>query len=90
MAVNVQYTRRFLKNFNKRIKPNKKLSNKFDKRVTLFINNPHHPLLRTHQLTGTKQNLHAFSITGDIRVIYQLISPSDAIFIDIGSHNQVY
>jgi len=36
------------------------------------------------------KGFYAFSITGDIRVIYQKISDEEIILVDIGSHNQVY
>lgn len=32
----------------------------------------------------------AFSVTGDIRVIYRMLSEDEAELFDIGSHNQVY
>lgn len=42
-----------------------------------------------HALTGKLTGKRAFSVAGDIRVIY--VELEDAIvFLDIGSHNQVY
>ena len=49
-----------------------------------------HPLLKNHPLTGAKRELRSFSVTGDVRIVYQLSGDDDAIFFDIGSHNQVY
>lgn len=90
MEKNVLYAQKFLKNFRQRIASNSKLAKKFNLRVKQFINNPRYPLLRDHQLTGKKTGMRAFSVTGDIRVIYREISQNLIIFLDIGSHNQVY
>ncbi len=85
----LKYSEQFYKYFNKRIKPHAKLRIQFYERLTLFQQNPRNPLLRDHKLSGKKTGFRAFSITGDIRVIYSI--EGDIIyFIDIGSHNQVY
>jgi len=87
--MHLNYTQNFLKNYKKRITKNKKLDKQFQERLQLFLINQRSPLLKTHKLTGVKKNLHAFSITGDLRVIYY--QQGDRIFlIDIGTHNQVY
>ncbi|MBI3486516.1 type II toxin-antitoxin system YafQ family toxin [Candidatus Daviesbacteria bacterium] len=48
-----------------------------------------YPTLKDHKLIGKKFGFRAFSVTGDIRVVYKLIN-SDVWLYDIGSHNQVY
>jgi len=45
--------------------------------------------LRDHKLIGKKKNFRAFSVTGDIRVVYIIVDSNIWLF-DIGSHNQVY
>lgn len=87
--MHLNYTQNFLKNYKKRIAKNKSIDKQFQERLQLFLTNQHNPLLKTHKLIGAKKNLHAFSVTGDIRVIYY--QHGDTIFlIDIGTHNQVY
>ena len=90
MAVKILYTRRFIKNFRKRISPNINLSKRFDQRIFAFSNNPKDPILKDHRLIGSSSDLRAFSITGDIRVVYRQITDKVVMFIDVGSHNQVY
>lgn len=85
----IRYVGNFIKHFNKRIEPHINLSQKFDERIKLFLANPNHPILKDHQLKGNKISLRAFSITGDIRVIYYLKGNTISL-VDIGSHNQVY
>ncbi|MFZ2202125.1 MAG: type II toxin-antitoxin system mRNA interferase toxin, RelE/StbE family [Microgenomates group bacterium] len=80
----------FKKNFKKRIEPNGNLVKRFKLRVKLFLTNRENPILRDHALIGKKLMLRAFSIAGDIRIVYKLEKQDLAIFLDIGSHNQVY
>ncbi len=80
----------FDKNFSKRIKPYPKLVEKFKKRYLIFETNQHDPVLEDHQLSGSKSHFRAFSIAGDIRVIYRVVGAEEVVFVDIGSHNQVY
>jgi len=87
--VDVKYSDNFKKNFRKRIKPHLNLVRKFNERVNIFLKSPNSPILRDHTLKGKKTSVRAFSITGDIRVIY-FIRGDVVVFIDIGSHNQVY
>lgn len=85
----INYTKKFRKNFNKRISRNKKLNQQFLERLQLFLRNPQEPFLKDHKLTGAKKHLRAFSITGDIRVLYY--QEGEKIYlVDIGTHNQVY
>ena len=88
MKVNLYHG--FVKNYQKRIDSNIKLVLKTEERITLFKNDPKNPLLKDHGLTGAKKGLRAFSITGDIRIVYLPISEDEVTFIAIGSHNQVY
>lgn len=83
------FHKNFVKNFDKRIKPNPALLKKFKERYSLFIKDKNNPLLRNHLLSGMMKGKCSFSITGDIRVIYQ---EEDGIieFLDIGIYNQVY
>ena len=85
----IVHRKQFLKHFNKRIKPYPNLYSRFKERVKLFLDSPTNPVLQDHQLKGAKTEFRAFSITGDIRIIYS--KGEDYIyFIDIGTHNQVY
>lgn len=85
----IKYYKKFIKNFRKRIEPYPNLLTQFDERIKEFSLDPSNPVLRDHPLKGEKADFRAFSITGDIRVIYS--KGEDYIyFIDVGTHNQVY
>jgi addiction module RelE/StbE family toxin len=85
----IKYHKEFQKSYKKRIAPNPKLVAQFQKQLTLFLKNPENPTLKDHKLVGKKLRLRAFSITGDIRVVYKIVNDELWLF-DIGSHNQVY
>jgi addiction module RelE/StbE family toxin len=87
--IDVSTTKQYRTHFRKRITSHI-LQKRYRERLEFFINNPTHPLLHDHQLKGDMKNYRAFSIAGDIRVVYFLEDTDHAIFIDIGTHNQVY
>lgn len=62
----------------------------FSTRLLLFLKNPANQLLRDHSLTGNLRGKRAFSISGDVRVVYRYIDKNTVILLRIGGHNQVY
>lgn len=61
----------------------------FQVRLALFIENPNDPVLKDHKLTGKRSTYRAFSMTGDIRVVYRIVD-NELWLYDVGTHNQVY
>lgn len=81
---------KFSGDFRKRYKKlDQKRKDSFHHRLELFTQDPDHPLLKDHALSGKLIGHRAFSVTGDIRVVYY-IHEDTAYFTDIGTHNQVY
>lgn len=85
----VRFSKTFEKNYKIRVSRNQKLQKQFHERYALFINNINNPLLRDHALSGKQHGRRAFSVTSDVRVIYQ-VTDEYYRFLDIGTHNQVY
>ncbi|MFH0936801.1 MAG: type II toxin-antitoxin system mRNA interferase toxin, RelE/StbE family [Candidatus Daviesbacteria bacterium] len=85
----IKYHKDFAKNYKKRIAKHPKLVNHFQKQLEKFIQDPNNPTLKSHKLVGEKSEFRAFSITGDIRVVYKIVDEEIWLY-DIGSHNQVY
>lgn len=79
------------KNFVKRYK---KLSqgdkNKFKDRRDIFLRDPFDPILNNHALGGEYKGCRSINITGDIRVIYMQMNKNTALFMEIGTHSQLY
>ena len=85
----VHYHNNFIKSYKKRILHSVVLDNKFKERLKMLIENSQSSVLKDHILKGARIGYRAFSITGDIRVIYEKVD--DGILLhDIGTHNQVY
>jgi mRNA-degrading endonuclease YafQ of YafQ-DinJ toxin-antitoxin module len=63
---------------------------RFEKTLALFSDNPFHPSLKTHSLTGNLQDYWAFSITYEYRLLFRFLSEEKELLIDIGSHDEVY
>jgi mRNA-degrading endonuclease YafQ of YafQ-DinJ toxin-antitoxin module len=79
----------FKKHYAKRIAPNPKLAKQFDDRIRAFVLGKRDSPLDDHPLKGEKLGLRAFSIAGDVRVVYR--DTEDAyVFLDVGTHNQDY
>lgn len=85
----IKRDRTFEKHFKQRIGSNEKLVNQFKKRLILFMAGELGYPLYDHALTGKLVGKRAFSVAGDIRVIYVELEDS-IVFLDVGSHNQVY
>jgi addiction module RelE/StbE family toxin len=79
----------FVKSYAQRIAKDEKLSKQYDKRIDMFIAGHRDVPINDHVLTGDLQGRRAFSITGDVRVVY-IEFEDKIIFLDVGSHNQVY
>lgn len=84
-----EFTHDFIKIFKKRFRNKSNFQKKFGERVKLFVQSPQEQILQDHPLSGKQEGYRAFSITGDIRVIYY-IQDDIAYFVDVGTHNQVY
>lgn len=61
-----------------------------DKKIALFLNNPSDTRLDNHPLTKTMGGKWAFSITDDVRIVYQWLSRTTVRFLEIGPHTIVY
>lgn len=66
------------------------MQERFREKFMLFLKNPKDPTLKNHALQGLLKGKRAFSVTGDVRVIYRFIDKDTIILLRIGTHNQVY
>jgi addiction module RelE/StbE family toxin len=68
---------------------NLQLSKKVENKLLLFSQNPKHPSLRIHKITGKVEDRYSLSINKSIRLIY-LLEGETAYLVAIGTHDQVY
>ncbi len=79
----IYYTTNFAK---KATRIPKNLSQEIKKREKLFRENPFHPKLKTHKLTGKLKTLYSFSITFQHRILFKFLAEDEVLFYDIGGH----
>lgn len=62
-----------------------------DSALVMFMENPMHPLLRNHLLTGKLKGLRSISVGFDLRIVFQERDNFVyVLLIAVGSHAQVY
>ena len=88
--IKIAFSPSFERNFRKRFKGRTPLQEKFWQRVEIFLENPFDSRLRTHKLTGSLIELWSFSIEYDIRVVFYFVADDKVVFVDIGTHDEVY
>ena len=84
----IKYHKRFEKRY-KKLSPS--LQRKAQQAIEIFQRNPYDIRINNHALAGKMRGQRAFSVTGDVRIIFE---ESDnylfVLFLAIGSHPQVY
>jgi len=86
----IAFSSSFKRAFKKRVAGRKDLEEKFWRHVEIFTANPHDPRLRTHKLSGELRELWSFTIEYDVRVVFHFLTNNRAVFVDIGSHDEIY
>ena len=88
--MNAKFSPSVQKELEKIQQKDRKLANRIEKQIALFEENPKHPSLHTHKLSGTMGNMWSISITMSIRMVYVFLDQSSVIFVKIGTHDEVY
>lgn len=86
----VSFDPAFRRSFQKRIHTSEKLKKRFNELLPIFIANPFDTRLRTHKLSGRLEGLYSFRIDYDLRVVFYFVDDDRAVFVDIGTHDEVY
>ena len=80
----------FKRAYKKSTKANPNLKDKIAKALEIFVNDPFHPSLRTHKLSGRLEGLWAFVVEHDCRVVVRFLGEGNVLLIDVGKHDEVY
>ena len=78
---------RILKKWRKK---HPELVNRFQQKLTLFTDEPFHPSLKTHSLSGNLAGYWVISINYEHRLIFKFLSDTKVLLIDLGTHDDVY
>ena len=84
----IRYHRRFERKFRS-LPPS--LRTKTSTAIDRFAANPCDPQLRNHALHGRLSGLRAIAVVGDLRIIFEEHQRYTLVlFLDIGTHEQMY
>lgn len=84
----IRYHKRFLKHYQKL---NDDLKRRVSTKLSLFFEDPLDKTLKNHALAGELAGKRALSVTGDVRIIFEENDGyAFVLFLDVGTHNQVY
>lgn len=87
MVYKLQNTRQFEKKLDKLLDANPTLIDAYEKTLLLLSQNPHHPSLRLHKLSGKLKDYHSVSINLKYRITIDFVIEDDVIIlIDITNH----
>ena len=88
--INLIWGSSFKRAYKKVTAANPALKPKIAQALETFADNPLHPSLRTHKLSGKLKGLWAFVVAYDCRVVFQFLDDQDVLLIDMGKHDEVY
>jgi len=86
----VYFHPKFVRQYRLLRKRNPELAKKLKERTEIFVKNPHHPLLKTHGLSGKLKEKYAFWISWDLRIVFEFLDKEKVRFLALGKHDQVY
>jgi len=79
------------RNFNKKfVKLSAKLKEDFRNRVALFISDQFNSQLENHTLHGERKGQRSINITGDYRLVFEVLGPDLVRLLDIDTHHNLY
>ena len=87
MRMHIESTSHFDKQYRKL---SKKLKEAAKGKEAVFRADPFHPSLKTHKLHGKEKDAWAFSITQKYRVKFLFLTNPTVLFLDVGTHDDVY
>jgi len=87
--IDVSFSSSFRHTFKRKIKGNVEREARFWQKLDIF-QTPFDPSLRTHKLSGRLKDLWSFTVEYDLRIVFYFVDENKAVFIDIGTHNEVY
>ncbi len=88
--IKLVWDEKFIKISRKWKKKHPELIEKFENKLSLFVDTPFHQSLKTHLLSGNLKEYWALSITYEQRLVFQFLADDKVLLIDIGTHDEVY
>lgn len=78
-------------NFKRKYKKlSKEVKMKAEKQEEIFVANPFDTRLKTHKLHGKDKEYWTYSVDHKIRIKFALLSDDTVLYLDVGTHDEVY
>ena len=91
MAWQLVFTEQYNRRAKRFLKRHPEATSQYAKTLKVLEANPHHPSLRLHALKGNLSGLHSVSINISYRItLVMIVTESEIVLIDVGSHDEVY
>lgn len=91
MPFQINFSDQYKKREQKFFKKHKDLLEKYEKVLFILQDNPSHPSLRLHQLSGKLHPLYSVSIDIQYRMTLEFYIEEEKIIpVNIGTHDEVY
>ncbi|MBS4028420.1 MAG: type II toxin-antitoxin system mRNA interferase toxin, RelE/StbE family [Ignavibacteriales bacterium] len=90
--IELVWDQQFKRSYKTWTKKHPELISTLKDRFDVFAENPFHPILKTHSLSGVLEGKWSFRITYEYRILFKFIDKQRqrVLLIDIGSHEEVY
>jgi addiction module RelE/StbE family toxin len=89
-VIDITWGPRFKRTYKKKLKKYPEIKQQLSDALKLFIQDPFHPILKTHKLGGPLKGNYAFSLGYDLRVIFKFLNKEEVLLETIGTHEEVY
>ncbi len=88
--IEIAFSSSFKRAFKRKVAGSKERKDNFWNKIEVFKNNPFESQLKSHKLSGKLKDYWSFSIEFDLRVIFYFAEEEKIVFIDVGTHKEVY
>lgn len=84
MALTIRYTPEFQRDYRKLPE---RARERVKERGALFVEDPFHPLLRTHKLGGKLVGVWSFAVDFRHRVLFEFLGDGEVLLLRVGDHS---
>lgn len=88
--IKIVFSSSFKLAFKRRIAESAEREERFCTKLEVFKDNPFEANLKTHKLSGKLKDYWSFSVEYDLRIIFYFAEEEKVVFVDVGSHKEVY
>ena len=88
--VRLEWSSRFERSLKKWVLKHPETRESIQQKLEQFSQNPFHPDLKNHKLSGQLHELRSISVWYDCRIVFKMVENTTALLVAIGTHDEVY